>query len=66
MKITKFVCSIIHAKKADNFCDLFIVEVISYDIYSSLGCPGENFIPWVILYHYLRGSARGKLTCNQQ
>ena len=45
MKITKCVGVIVHTKKADNFCDSFIVEVISYDIYSSLGCPGENFIP---------------------
>lgn len=58
MKSTKFVDIIIHAKKADNFCDSFIVEVISYDVYSSLGCPGENFIPCVILYHYFRRSAR--------
>ena len=58
MKITKGVGIIIHTKKADNFCDPFIVEVISYDIYSSLGCPGENFIPWELLYHHLWRSAR--------
>ena len=31
MKITKGVGIIIHTKKADNFCDPFIVEVISYN-----------------------------------
>ena len=58
MKITKCVGVIVHTKKADNFCDSFIVEVISYDIYSSFGCPGENFIPWVLLYHDFKRSAR--------
>ena len=32
---------------------VIIVEVISYK--SSLGCPGENFIPYVINYSADRG-----------
>lgn len=60
MKITKGVGIIIHTKKADNFCDPFIVEVISYDIYSSLGCPGENFIPWGY-YIIICGEVQGKI-----